>query len=702
MSTQGQWRWCRHCECLHFAGHFASRGDAIVTGACPGSPNGHHGVAGSGHYTLVLNDPMARGQTGWQRCRLCEGMFFFGSPPDVSGCLRPRDGMHDPSEEESYTLVLDDERAPGQTGWRWCNLCHALFFGVSGTGSCAGRPRDRPDDGHVVGGGVYNVLLDQSRSEIVSDNAGILAVHAALLCNSTEAAVVYFSGNNYASSETPIDRRDINHTRVWRAGAPPTIHVVEPPPFRHDLFCCGQALLSDGRLLAAGGTAENRRPEGAAHAHHWPGQAAASIFDPAGGPDGGGAWSPLSSGMARGRWYPTLLSLGQSVLAMGGHPESGADVHSNTMVEEWRESSRKWHHIGDEPDVVVRAIEFDTRPDPFTQGENPHAQPGGWPEQYPRLHLLPDGRVVVVRLTGQGGDRTWIMDGSGSELRWTDLCAAPLDVIPDQGKGTYSSGYFYLGSTVLLPLVPPDYRVRILSVGERDPLVLDLGQRGTSTSATWSRNGAGIREWLNRPGNRAPRRHHCNATLLPDGTVLVLGGADNPGFALSVSDNVAEAELFDPFSGTWQTLEPLLAPRNYHTSALLLPDGRVWIAGSSPDARRQDWPASIEAYSPPYLRRGKRPRLGLPAHISVGHDDNVVIPTPDAASATRVTLVRCGSVTHGFNSDQRHVQMQLVGRTDTTLTVRIPASDIAPHGWYMLFLINSYGVPSFAAMAKLG
>lgn len=713
MPTQGQWRWCAECAALHFAGSFDAQGDTLSTGACAGSASGNHSVTGSGQYTLVFNEPRAPGQDGWQRCVHCQGLFFFGTSRDLAGCRGAPDGNHEPTAKTQYTLIHDDATAPGQTGWQRCKLCHALFYGLDGPGACAGRSEDRAGEGHVTGAGIYNVLLDSSNSEILLTNAEILAVHAALLPTDAHGAVLYFSGSDYTWADQPIETRNIDSTRIWRASAPAAIEPVSPAPFRHDLFCCGQAFLSDGRLLAAGGTASGLQPRSAGpggHAHHWPGQANASIFDPrAVRRDGGrGAWRPATP-MSRGRWYPTLVAGFGDVLVMGGHPELGAEVHSNTMVEEWREYADSWRHVGDEPTVVQDAIRDDPRPDPFVRA---HPQDGGWPEQYPRLHMLPDGRVLVVRLTGRTGDRTWMLDRAGPELQWTDLCPAPRDMFPADGEPYYSSGYFYLGTTVLLPLAGPDYRTRVLYVGERQPLILDLGPLGRGASKGWTRRHVGVRDWPSRPGNRAPVRHHCNATLLPDGTVLVVGGADvgvprrnevvpdpvDPGFA-SASATVMEAELFDPVHGTWTTLARLQVPRSYHTTALLLPDGRVWIGGSTPIGAERE--TSIEAFSPPYLFRGPRPRNDLPYGAAVEHGSDVTIATPDAETVTRVTLLRCGSATHGFNSDQRHVELAITDRGSTHLEVRPPPLDVASFGWYMLFLINSLGVPSHGVMVHV-
>ena len=98
------------------------------------------------------------------------------------------------------------------------------------------------------------------------------------------------------------------------------------------------------------------------------------------------------------------------------------------------------------------------------------------------------------------------------------------------------------------------------------------------------------------------RRSH-NLVLLPDGKVLAVGGnSATRFFDDDPNDSVLEAELWDPSTGTWQTMAPIGDPRMYHSTAVLLPDGRVFVAGGN------DFP-TYQSYSPPYLFQGARPSL---------------------------------------------------------------------------------------------
>jgi hypothetical protein len=139
------------------------------------------------------------------------------------------------------------------------------------------------------------------------------------------------------------------------------------------------------------------------------------------------------------------------------------------------------------------------------------------------------------------------------------------------------------------------------------------------------------------------------------------------------------------------------APRIYHSTAVLLPDGRVLSAGQN-DGTFQ---TTAEIYSPPYLFRGSRPTIAS-APQRVRYDTSFSIETPDAAEIARIALVRPGSVTHSVNFDQRYVELEFTTGTGT-LSARAPrTSSIAPPGVYMLFVIDVDGTPSVASWVKVG
>ena len=165
---------------------------------------------------------------------------------------------------------------------------------------------------------------------------------------------------------------------------------------------------------------------------------------------------------------------------------------------------------------------------------------------------------------------------------------------------------------------------------------------------------------------------------------------------------VREAEQYDPVNGTWTRLAGAAVPRQYHSAALLLPDGRVWTGGSNPNdgTVREE---RMEVFSPPYLFRGPRPTIDS-SPTDLVWAANFSIHSQNAAGITRVVLIRCGSATHGFDADQRLVELEIQSRSvsQNTLVVKAPPnSNIAPPGNYMLFVLDANDVPSYARMVHL-
>src|SRR4029434_8111911 len=134
--------------------------------------------------------------------------------------------------------------------------------------------------------------------------------------------------------------------------------------------------------------------------------------------------------------------------------------------------------------------------------------------------------------------------------------------------------------------------------------------------------------------------------------------------------------------------------RAYHSIAMLLPDGRVLSGGGNAGA-------SAEIYSPPYLFQGSRPTI-TSAPSSVGYGQSFFVGTPDATSISNITLIALSSTTHGFNMGQR-ISRPLFSQATGGLNVTAPSNpNKTPAGYYMLFILNSNGVPSVAKILQIG
>ena len=207
----------------------------------------------------------------------------------------------------------------------------------------------------------------------------------------------------------------------------------------------------------------------------------------------------------------------------------------------------------------------------------------------------------------------------------------------------------------------------------------------------------------------------ANATVLPDGRVIVIGGSQNGNIAgnnFDDSQSVLESELWSPSTETFKSAAIMKTPRNYHSSALLLPDGRVLSAGGGgcggPPIPCLQNHYSAEIYYPPYLfktdgsgRLAERPMIAL-APATVGYNANFEVSSPDAAITSSAVLMHLGSATHAFDQGQFRVPLQIESRGGGLLGLRSPANaNIAPPGVYMLFIIDAAGVPSDAKMIKL-
>jgi hypothetical protein len=197
-----------------------------------------------------------------------------------------------------------------------------------------------------------------------------------------------------------------------------------------------------------------------------------------------------------------------------------------------------------------------------------------------------------------------------------------------------------------------------------------------------------------------PRRH-LNATSLPDGKVLVTGGTSGSGFT-NLNGATHEAELWNPETGAWTTLAAEAVTRVYHSTSILLPDGRVLSAGSG-DGEGNTLPrqTNMQIFTPPYLFNADgslatRPSITGVSSTTLHYGQSFTITTPDAPSIAQVNLIRFSSVTHSFNAAQAFYPVRFTVGAGVLNASPIENGRVAPPGPYLLFLVDTRGVPSVA------
>ena len=412
-----------------------------------------------------------------------------------------------------------------------------------------------------------------------------------------------------------------------------------------NLFCSGHAFLPDGRLLVAGG-----------HLADSHGLNQATIYDSA-----ANTWTATAT-MNDGRWYPTAITLPTgSVLVLSGsffNLAQTPSVANNVVPQVW--SNGNFTSIAPIPDAA-----FDL---------------------FPRMHVASSGLGYMTSLV-----QTWSLAISG-----TGTWAAPPNVTRQNGLCDYAPSVLYDVDQVLF-------------VGGGNPPTanaetIDLSQ----AQLAWQTTGA----------MNFPRRQH-NATILPDGTVLVTGGTrggGDPGTAAAFNDldpgqPVHIAELWDPKTGRWAELAAEKTDRCYHSTAVLLPDGRVLSAGSGEFILNEGTPQQVEndpqdshtdaqLFSPPYLFKGPQPEITA-APESVQYGDTFEIGTAQPEEIATISLIRLSSVTHSFNASQRINFLLPQVEGGSLKATAPPNANVCPPGYYLLFILNSQGVPSVAKIVQI-
>jgi hypothetical protein len=363
----------------------------------------------------------------------------------------------------------------------------------------------------------------------------------------------------------------------------------------------------------------------------------AEIFDSA-----SNTWTTTPN-MSYKRWYPTATTLSDGrILVTAGWQTTN---HTNAGI----------------PEIYDPVVNSWTK---LTNANNPF-------ETYPFIFMLSDGRILHV-----GGSEY------ATDTDVLDLTSQTWSVIDDR---LIDGG----SATMYLP-------DKIMKAGS----ATDSQNTGPSSNTTFVLDMSQPLPKWQQTASMTYARSFMNLTELPDGSVLATGGeSDKDGG--NISNAVYAAELWSPATQTWTTMASMHTPREYHSTALLLPDGRVVESGMGADFGNVPDQQTAEFFSPPYLFKGARPTIAMaPSLIHYGATFSVT--TPDAATIQKAVLIRLGAATHFFDQNTRYVPLTMQVGTGT-LTLTAPADGkSAPPGYYMLFIVNSAGVPSVAPILQLG
>src|ERR1700730_16251330 len=443
-------------------------------------------------------------------------------------------------------------------------------------------------------------------------------IHAALMHNGT-ILIVSCSGNNPSLIAFTAG--------IWD----PSNNTVTPGPTQGwDMFCNGMIVLPDGRPFIIGGNLKY---------DPFFGWNRTSIYYPA-----TGKYADMED-MAHGRWYPTAIVLGDGrVMTFSGLDENNA---TNTQVEIYKVG------VGWSPPSAA----------PWT------------PPLYPRLHLMPNGKVFY------SGSSTQSQTFDPATNTWSGTIAT-----------TNYGGTRTYGSSALFPLTPANgYKPKVMIFGGGNP--------ATNTTEIIDLSAAPP-AWVTGP-NMSQARIEMNATMLPNGKILTVGGSVNDEDTATAS---LQADLYDTATNKMASAGSNAFPTLYHSMPLLLPDATVWVAGGNPS--RGSVEPHVEIYTPPYLYNSSGTLATRPSITSVtpgviGYGTSFQVQTPDVANIASVVIMKNGSVTHAFDMDQRLVGLSFTPGSGVLNVTGPPNGNIAPPGYYMIFLINTSGVPSVAKFVQV-
>ncbi len=425
----------------------------------------------------------------------------------------------------------------------------------------------------------------------------------------------------------------------WR-GTDSDSHETSPTGIETNLFCSAQSVLPDGKLLVSGGDGNQVDNQTLKN----DGIDATTIFDY--------QTNLLFDGptMHFPRWYPTLLTLADGrQLALGGRKfrnNSPAALTDNISIppvpEVYDPETGQWSLLaGAANQALFNRIWY-----------------------YPRAWLRHNGKVVVADI---GQDRLF------------ELSADGRGTLTELGEFRGSFGGVNSPAAMFEP-----GRILFVSRNKRAE-ILDIS--GDDATLALTASSLHSRSW-------------ADATVLANGEVFLSGGIET---GATTNSGDYPGEIWNPDTGQWTLTAKAAKARLYHSTAILLPNGRVLTAGGGPPGPVVNMNA--EVFIPPYLfdengALAQRPSITTMAAPDYASEFFVRVGSDDPIS--KVSFIRSGSATHSFDQSQRYMELAFEQNGDTLTVVGPDNPNIAPPGLYMLFVFDQQGVPSHAKLAMLG
>ncbi len=459
-----------------------------------------------------------------------------------------------------------------------------------------------------------------------------------------------------------------------------------------ELFCSGFCQLPDGKIIFTGGGNEE-------HNAHFTTIYNPDVYnspqDPCPGPPEEDCWIPAQDNPAN-RFYPTLTTLWDGrILATGAYWNFFDADHSADTPAIFDPVTGQWTSLCDATFCTdaLNCSEYDEEVYP-----DPNICPDAGPivynfhiDWYPFMFQVSDGPVLYV---GSGFDLLYGPAPDPPRTRTLDpFLEVWTDVLPDPDPILGGSAVMYQSDLILKSggNIPATAQLPCPTLPANTP-----SQKVTSDAYKFNaKNPANGWTPTGQCMNNA-RRHHYLVGLA-DGKVLAVGGeygdTNSPTF-------VRDPEIYDPAGDTWAVMLPHAGDRGEHSTAVLLPDGRVLLAGSPAVYAEIFWPPYLFAPGGGCVVRPKIDGVQGPQQPDViQHGKGFIVLTNDAPNITTVRLIRLGAATHGFDFDQRSMTLKFTKST-SSLKIVAPNAYSAPPGYYMVFILDD-GVPSIARIVKL-